>query len=267
MAAIEKLYRGVLAAWEMLIDAPPPEMLRNVVAERSKRAVPVPFRLAGFPLLGVVFGLLLALAGSFLIRVFHPAGGALAFAVVALLLLEWKDGGRSLGLSASALTQRWRGVPWDETLERMNPDLNALTSPLSAAILTLLEIVKAAMLFLICFGHANSWLVIVLAGGFAVQGALAGLPELGSGHPLLEIPERCRRRALGWTVGGICVVWMFFFPFGALIAGLAIWGMIVGFSRYFDRNFGGISAEMITLAGSAAEFLLLLIGVLFAIRV
>ena len=266
MAAIEKLYRGMLAAWEMLIDAPPPEVLRGV-AERSKGGVSAAFRLAGFPLLGLMFGVLLGLAGSFLVRVFHPAGGALAFAVVALLLLEWKDGGRSLGLTTSVLTLRRRGLAWDEALERMNPDLNALTSPLSAAVLTLLEIVKAAMLFLVCFGHANAWLVIVLAGGFAVQGALAGLPEEGSGRPFLEISEGSRNRVLGWVVGVICVVWMCFFPFGALMAGLAIWGMIVGFSRYFDRNFGGVSAEMITLAGSAAEFLLLLIGILFAIRI
>ncbi len=263
MAAIEKWICGLFAAWEMVIDFPLPAQLREKVKTANVPPVAV---LTGFPLAGLLLGLALALAGRFCTAAFAPAAGAVLFAVAALLISECKESGRSLGLTVSFLMLRLRGASGEEALRRMNPDLNALTSPVAAAAVSLLLIFKAAMFYLLCIKFASSWMAVLFAGAFAVQGALTRVPELSGGQPMLAVSEVRFRIFIGVCVA-VGLIWMTVFPFATLAAGVAVWLLATRFRFCFEERFGGVSAEMITFAGASAELLLLLTGVLFAVRV
>ena len=58
MSRIEKLYRGTLSAWGMLIDFPLPEYFRRQLGRGADSLSTA----CGFPLVGVAVGILLAIA-------------------------------------------------------------------------------------------------------------------------------------------------------------------------------------------------------------
>ena len=137
-------------------------------------------------------------------------------------------------------------------------------TPLAAVFVSLLEVAKAALLFALAFGGAKLWIAVILTGAFTVQGMLALEPDRDSGVPLL--PVSLENRRLGWWMAGIIgVVLLLFFPFGVIVAGAVVYFASSGFAGFFRRNFGGVSADFITLAGALVELLLLIAGLLFVL--
>lgn len=94
MSRIEKLYRGTLSAWGMLIDFPLPEYFRRQLGRGADSLSTA----CGFPLVGVAVGILLAIAAGFCSVVFNPVGGGIVFALLAAAFLEFKDSGRGAAL-------------------------------------------------------------------------------------------------------------------------------------------------------------------------
>ena len=260
MTKPEKLLRGMVGAWEMLIDFPLPDGFVRKFGGR----VDATSKLEGFPLVGVAIGLLLAFAAAFCALVFKPLAGCVIFAILATAFLDLKDSGRGLALLTCGLLLRQRGVPLRESLPGLTGDWSRIGNPLAAVFVSLLEVGKAALLFALAFSGAKLWIVVILAGAFTVQGMLALDPDRESGIPLLPVPQENRRR--GWWIAGIIgLVLLAFFPFGVIVAGAAVYFASTGFAGFFLRNFNGVSPDLITLAGALTELLLLIVGVLFAL--
>ena len=258
----EKYLRGAFGAWEMLIDFPLPAALRARLGGRTDATS----KLVGFPLAGAAVGILLALAAVFCSVVFKPVAGSSIFAVLCTAVLDLKDSGRGLGLLTSCFLLKQHGVPMVDALPRMTGDWNAIGNPLAAVFVSLLEVAKAALLFMLAFYGAKLWILVILAGAFTVQGMLAADPDRESGVPLLPVPHENRR--VGWWAFGILYLIMLpFFPFGVIAAGAVVYFCATGFAGYFRRNYGGVTSDFITLAGSLTELLLLIVGVLFALDV
>lgn len=256
----ESFLRGAFCAWEMLIDVPLPAALRA----RFGGGTDTTSQLAGFPLVGAALGLSLALVGAICSFLFQHVAGSIAFALLCTLFLDWKDSGRGLGFLTSCFLQKQRGIPMDDALQEMTADWNRIGTPLSAVFVSLLEVGKAALLFTLAFCDAKLWILVILIGAFTVQGMLASEPERESGVPLLSIPQENRR--IGWWVFGILyLILLPFFPFGVIVAGAVVVFCATGFAGYFLRNCGGCGSDLITLAGSLTELLLLVVGVLFAL--
>ena len=248
MTKPEKLLRGMIGAWEMLIDFPLPDSFVRKFGGR----VDATSKLEGFPLVGVAVGILLALAAAFCSLVFKPVAGCVIFAILATAFLDLKDSGRGLALLTSGFLLRYRGVPFREALPGLTGDWNRIGNPLAAVFVSLLEVGKAALLFALAFGGAKLWIVVILAGAFTVQGMLA-----------LE-PQENRRR--GWWMAGIVgVVMLLFFPFGVIAAAVVVYFASTGFAGFFRRNFDGVTPDLITLAGALVELLLLVAGLLFVL--
>lgn len=261
MSKIEKLYRGTLAAWGMLIDFPLPEYFRL----QLKHGADALSTACGFPLVGLAVGVLLVIVAGFCCVVFNPVGGSIVFALLAAAFLEFKDSGRGASLLGSFFLLRLRGVPTVEALPRLNSDIAALNNVAAGLFLGLLEALKICFLFLLCFFHAKLWIVAVLVGAFSVQAFLALQPAAGGAPPLLPVAPESRMRL--WRILAVLyVVMMLAFPVGMIGAGAAVYFCATGFAKYFERCSDGITSDLITLAGAVTELLLLLVGILLALH-
>jgi len=257
MTKLDKYLRGMFHAWDYLVDFPLPEHFRIKFGGRVDSTTV----LAGFPLVGAAVGLLLALAAVFCSAVFKPVAGSIIFAILAVVFLDLKDSGRGIGLLTSAFLVRRNGIHLSDALPRLTGDWNRIGNPLAAVFVSLLELAKVSLLFTLAFYGAKLWILVILVGGFTVQGMLATEPDRESGIPLLSVPLE-NRRIGWWTAGIIAILVLLFFPFGVLAAAFAVYFTATGFAGYFRRNFGGVTPDFISLAGTLTEFLLLVIGVL-----
>jgi len=257
MTKVEKYLRGAFHAWDFLIDFPLPESVRG----RFGGKVDSTTVLAGFPLVGLAVGLLLALAAVFCSAVFKPVVGSIIFAILTVVFLDLKDSARGIGLLTSAFLVRRNGIHLSEALPRLTGDWERIGNPLASVFVSLLELGKTALLFTLAFNGAKLWIVVILVGAFLVQGMLATEPDRESGVPILAVPQE-NRRVCWWTAGIIGLFALLFFPFGVLAAALVVYFCATGFAGYFRRNFGGVTPDFITLAGSLTELFLLVIGVL-----
>ncbi len=258
MTKVEKYLRGAFHAWDFLIDFPLPDSIR----ERFGKRVDTTSILAGFPLVGAVVGILLALVAVTCTAIFKPVAGSIVFAILAVAFLDLKDSGRGLGLLTSAFLVRKSGIPFSEALPQLSGDWSRINHPLASVFVSLLEIFKAGLLFTLAFYGAKLWIFVILVGAFTVQGMLATEADRATNVPLLSVPRE-NRRVGWWTFGILCALTLFFFPFGVLAAVFVVYFTVTGFSGYFRRNFGGVSSNFITLAGTLAELFLLIVGVLW----
>ncbi len=262
MYRIEEWSRGIFYAWNMLIDFPLP----TVLEKRLQGSTPQLLRLISFPLLGVLIGVAIALIAGACGILFNKIATGMIFALLGIIFLDFKDSGRGVSLLLSLIMLKLRKVPFDDAIEVINPDLikSNLAQPL--AMLVAIELVKLLLLFLLSYYGVELWLVVILVGGFAVQGALAMLPDQETGKSLLAISHE-KQRMLGWMVAVIYVILMFRFPVGMIASGAIVYIIATGFRRHFQAEFGGITANWITLVGAITENMLLLVGILLALRV
>ena len=257
MNKFEKYLRGAVNAWDFLIDVPLPEPVRT----RFGKKVDASTILAGFPLVGAVAGVVLALVALFCTAVFRPVAGCTIFAILAVAFLDLKDSGRGVALLTGWFLMRRNGISFPEALPQLKGDWDRLNHPLASVFVSLLELGKAALLFSLAFYGGKFWIYMILVGAFTVQGLLAMEPERGSGVPLLPVPPENRRYAW-WAFGILSFFAFLYFPFGVVAAVCVVYFTATGLAGYFERNFGGVSSDFITLAGALTELLLLLVGVL-----
>ena len=156
-------------------------------------------------------------------------------------------------------------ISWELMVERLNSDLAGLNNVMIGLLLGILEAVKLCFLFLLCFFQAKLWIVVVLSGAFFVQAYLAMQPVAGGAPPLLPVSPENRMRL--WRILAVLyVLLMLAFPVGMIGAAAVVYFCATGLARYFERSCGGVTSDLITLAGSFAELLLLLIGILLALH-
>jgi cobalamin synthase len=262
MNKILAFYTALLNAWPMVIDFRLPQFFIP-----AKKAAPTrKMQLTAFPALGGICGLILVVIGSLALHVFNPIAGSLLFAVLAVLLLEFKDSGRGLGLFLSLLLSQLNGTPWRDALPRLSSDLNRpLTTPLAVVFLSLLEVTKLLFFFTLAFYGTKYWLVVVFCGSFAMQASLMLLPQAGKQIPFLTVsPDE--RHSLWYGVAPFALLSLIYFPFATIAAA----AFFLIFQRFAERtlldDFRGATADTITLAGTITEYALLVIGIFLAIH-
>lgn len=262
MNKVFAFYTALLNAWPMVIDFGLPQIVKS-----GKKVAPTRrMQLSAFPVLGAVCGLLLVLLGAFAIHVFNPVAGSLLFAVLAVLFLEFKDSGRGLGLFLSLVLALFSGMPWRDTLPRLKSDLNRpLNTPLAVVFLSLLEISKLLFFFTLALYSTKYWLAVVFCGSFALQASLMLLPQAGTQIPFLAVsPDN--RHFLWFGVAPFALAALFYFPFAALAAAAFFFVFLRFAERTLKEEFDGVTADMITLAGTLTEYALLLIGIFLALH-
>lgn len=256
---------ALAAAWEMLIDRP---KFSGVAAGRIAAVERENPRLVlwCFPLLGLVLGVVPAVLCGLLHAVMPPVGGAVLFALAVFLMLEMKDSGASLALSASLVEQKVRGQTWRGAFARLSPLWSSLGTPAATLTVLAMAAVKLTALALI-YRCGSYWFpAAVLVLNFTVQGALASERSIIDASPMLAV-RRDRKQEV-WYVAALALAVLFFlkpWAWELLVAGLASYALCRGFRRRCLANFSGVDANLVTLAGGWAETLALLAALLLLV--
>ncbi len=251
------------AAWELLIDLPLPQGL----AEYRKNGYAWPqMTLLAMPVIGLITALLLELFGAACGAVFGHTGASLLFALAVTIFLELKDSGRGTGLTVlmvSALANKVK--PFAVLPQLRAPHLNTLSGALPVLSLVVIELFKLGTLFMLFHNGAMIYLTTVLVLVFTAEGFLMTLPDLDSGKPFLAVPDKELMPV--WFVAIFIVLFVALrFPAAVLLGIGAAFLFALVLRNCCDKLYGGATAEIVTLAGSITELLLLFIGLLLAIR-
>ena len=255
----KKQLLSVLAeAWEMMLDYPLPRFLQSGTSGRpSATAV-----LLAIPFVGLFCGALPVIAAKITGTFLPPFGNAVLFAALMTVLMLTMDSGRGFRLLPELVRTLLSGGKLSASLPILAPrkltEINDLGSTLCAFLTLGSWLTGFAYLG---YAGAMMWAVPVMLMGTMAQAHLLSLRNLRGGLPFLAITERDRNKL--WVVA----VFLMLFPAIAHpLAVLVTFGVCGGFAlaarHYAEELYGGITAEMITLAGFAAELAALLCGVL-----
>lgn len=245
------------AAWELLIDLPLPEFLK-------KRGVAQNYGLEvqyAFPVIGLVLGCLIAIAGVLLSGI-KPVAAAIIFAVIMAIFMIIKDSGRSLGALVSFFELKTENVSNVAALYNMRNEVRNVQSMVAVIAIVITMLFYLIAFFLISLYGFYYWMILVLVFSFTVQAVLAALPQYHSKKPIIVVPERKPNHL--WTITGFIALFILFqAPYATLItAALAFLGTKM-FSRFAMKHLGGVSSGIIGLAGFIFEIIALLIGIVF----
>ena len=250
---------GVAAAWEMLVDVPFPEKLRGLCRGRRPYGLEIA---AGFVLIGLLAGIVLAIAGRILnlswINRYAASG---IFALTAVAVCEGKDSLRGLKLLVSALSGVFSGRNLRDSLTCVSTadgSFDKTGGCIAALTILAVELFSFALLF--C-GGASLWSVAVLTGGFTSQMFFAALPG-PDGSPFLTLLPADRRKM--WILPALVTLWMILrFPVSGIASAVIAGGLCAFIRRDFTLTGTPVTPDVITLCGKLAELVLLLCGLLF----
>lgn len=249
---------AVLAeAWEMMLDLTPPRFLRTGTGKPSAVAI-----LLAIPFIGLLCGAVPVIAVKITGSVLPAFGNAILFAAVMTVLMFVKDSGRGFRLLLELCRVLSGGGKLAPSLPLLTPRRVAEISDLGSTLCAFLTI-GFWMTGFTYLGYIGVmlWAVPVMLMGMTVQAHLLSLRNLRGGTPFLAIAEHDRNKL--WVLA----VFLMLFPAIAYpLAVLVTFGVCAAFAlaaRHFaEELYGGITAEMITLAGLVSELAALLCGVL-----
>jgi cobalamin synthase len=258
---LKTLLVAFASAWQMLLEWPLPAKLENLDAAESEEKTVSLMTLSAFPVIGLLMGVVILLAGTIL-SLAAPISGAIVFAMLATILVEIRDFGHASGALASFAALKVEGRPTVEALFNIDYDLKNLTGAVSVAVLVLVILFKFFCFFLMSYFGFCYWAVAVFVLGYVVQGDLALLPAVRTGEPFIEVHEG--RRFIAW---GLAAFFLLFVMFQAPYLTLAFSGIVfvgsVLFRKYCEHSLGGVSSSIISLAGYMVELAALLAGIIF----
>lgn len=250
-------FRSFIEAWNLLLDIPLPESWRKKYA----RTAPDPqLTLFAIPVVGLAAALILLIPGVFFRQIFPQNGAALLFALVATILLDAKDSGRGVSLLLAIVSMIAGKIPILPSLPQLRPPrLSALAGVIPTAGLVLLEMFKLGMCFLIFRNGAESYFVVVLVMSFTVQGVLMTLNDLDTHEQFLKIVPPLHNQV--WFAAIFIALFVSIgFPLPVLVAVGATLLFALVVRNLADKLYGGVTADIITLAGAAIELTLLFAG-------
>jgi adenosylcobinamide-GDP ribazoletransferase len=254
-------------AWRLLVDLPLPKS--RLFAEHDFDEEDGHRVLAAFPVVGAVLGLAAWSLVWILDRFLTPSAVAAVAAPVVVVGLEWAVQGRNFTALATLCAVRLRRADDDE--EAPSASVPALQTPFGMIMFMGLFVLRVLAVGVLIRWGLSFWLVVTLALAAQVQGCLAVLPDLRSSQPLLSAEPAVAAES-SWTMAIVLALLATIllgsftaFP-AALLACLVAWGCARLAARTCERRFGGVTGELAGAAASAAEFALLLTGLLLLVR-
>ena len=236
---LEELLAALNFAWGELFDFPAQLIFKNQPRCDEKNV----FILASFPLLGVLVGVLTALLGTLVASVFNKHAAGVVFAVVAWIILSFKDSGRGDG---------WLGnFFYDKLRDHENAEFirNVLTiCPV---------LIKFAILLFVGLTGKYCFFAVQLGGAFALQAALISSED----SHVQFVPSNPRALTVFRVTLVVLALIAFIFcrvgTIGAIAAGTILY-MICNRKLTGD----GFTAASVSRAGYIAEWVLLGVGLL-----
>lgn len=246
-------------AWDMLIDIPLP---RLAAIEEFSKGEEESFRtLASFPIVGAVIGCASYCIIWLLMRFMSLSSASAISAILIVIGLEFITFGKNLTSLVSFLEAGIQKRSGKEMLIAIEEESYLSKSSIGFMFFVTIFLLRIICVgFLIYYGRA-SWVIITLILAYTVQSKIAVGKDIRTSRPLFETEEKAE--SLSWLIAGIISLvegWSFF-PAVLLALGLA-YLFAVQFRMYCERKLGGVTGKIVGLAGTAAETLLFLAGVI-----
>ncbi len=236
---IDDLITAMIFAWEELIDLPLPKSFKKQSECDEKNM----FLLASFPLLGFIIGALTALLSDAVSAIFNYQSGGVVFALIAWSILCFKDSGRSDSWLAGAILRKLQ--------DHENSDFTRNTLTIFPVLL------KFVILLFLGLWCDRSYFAMLLAGGFALQAALASSENCST--QFIRFDER-GIIAFRITSVAIGIIGFIFCSMGTIGAIAVVCGLFIVCNKKLSED--GFSADSISRAGYLAEWALLFTGLL-----
>lgn len=253
-----KSLAALAAAWNLLIDIPLPESLRVRADDMDEDSSEL--TALAFPVVGLILGFILFVAGWLLSGLFQLSVGAALFGVLAVLLSESSDSGRGFGLAVSYVENLSDGMGLSGSFQSLESDWRRFSGFVSTVAGVVLLGVKFFCFRELFLSGASAWVMGVFVLGFASQGYLSSCRSLYSGESFLAVTGSARHHV--WLVAVFIMLFYIAHPAPVLLSLLiAVLGSIF-FGRWCEDRFHGLDASIITLFGFWVELAVLLLGVL-----
>ena len=238
---VDSLLGAINFAWGELFDFRMQMILKDSAPLRHDNN----FTFAAFPVLGGIVGFAVALVSAIIAGLFNPHAGALVFAVLAWVILCFKDSGRGDCWLANFFLGK---VPMDENRDLLRNILNLFPM-----------LIKFIILLFIGLAGGMFYFPVLLATAFALQAALAGSEDCRTEFiPSGENGRKFFRIAL--IV--LAIIGFIFCRVGCIAAIAVAFALFFVFNRKMVRE--GFTPAGISSAGYIAEWTLLIAGLLFA---
>ena len=243
-----KSLAALAAAWNLLIDIPLPESLRVRADDMDEDSSELTAR--AFPVVGLILGFILFVAGWLLSGLFQLSVGAALFGALAVLLSESSDSGRGFCLAVSYVENLSDGMGLSGSFQSLESDWRNFSDFVSAVAGVVLLEVKFFCFRELFLSGASAW----------VMGYLSSCRSLYSGESFLAVTGSARHHV--WLVAVFIMLFYIAHPAPVLLSLLiAVLGSIF-FGRWCEDRFHGLDASIITLFGFWVELAVLLLGVL-----
>ncbi len=261
---MKQIIRSCANAWEMLLELPLPEKVTSWLAdeenETSDNENGEMITQLCFPVVAMLLSLFCIIIAALLSNL-HRVSAALIFAFVLTLLSELRDKGRGSGTLSSLVILKVNGHTLPQAMFNLTSDLRTIEGAVGAATLTMMIILRFLAFFLCSFYNFSFWLIPVLVLNYTIQADLATFPNINSGEPFLEVDAR--QHFYVWTVAAFfCCFVLFKAPILTLIALGGSFLFAIAVKRFVEQSLGGVTGNVITLAGYITEITVLTLGVI-----
>ena len=236
---VEKILSALNSAWDELIDFPLPEFVRRYNDNGKLNELTA----AAFALLGFIIGGVIVLLASLVDSVIGNLAAALVFALAGWAVLSFRDSGRGDSKFGKFLSSCMKNYDAGEG---------------GSNILMLLPgMIKFVILLLLGLSGKYFYIAVLLTAAFAFQVAIVLSEECPAAF--VERGEKAVRnfRITVIILGVLCFLWCRLGTLAALAVVFAGYNVAV---KRLKRD--GFSASNISFAGTLAELLLLVAGLL-----
>lgn len=253
-----KSLAALAAAWNLLIDIPLPKSLRVRADDMDEDSSEL--TALAFPVVGLILGFILFVAGWLLSGLFQLSVGAALFGGLAVLLSESSDSGRGFCLAVSYVENLSDGMGLSGSFQSLESDWRSFSDFVSTVAGVVLLEVKFFCFRELFLAGAWSWVMGIFVLGAASQGYLSSCRSLYSGESFLAVTGSARHHI--WLVAVFIMLFYISNPAAVLLSLLvAVLGSVL-FGRWCEDRFHGLDAMTITLFGFWVELAVLLLGVL-----
>ncbi len=248
-----------LTAWNLLVEIP----ITSESDSDSEDYADNNRIIASFPIVGFAIGFIFWIFTSFMSIFFGSSVKVIISSLLIAVGMELIGGGKnliSLGNLLEALIYRGKG---------RDPLIAVEETAISGNKIGIFVTLALFILRLFCLGVLinngfSNWIFVVMTGSFAAQSIFCTASSLDSGGKFIDGDEK-----------GVILAWILAVIL-SIISGNSVKAVVISFlivyilfslvKNYLQSKAGGMTAQMIGSAGTAAELLILILGLTILAR-
>jgi len=248
-----------MSAWNLLLEIP---LFRGSAhepdeEEQGSRTV------ASFPIVGFAAGMGAYILIWFVFRFSSQLAGAVISAILAALFIEALTMGKNLSALAVFLEARLGGLKEARAASEIGRS-SAVSNDMGLFILVSLFLLRISCIAILAGSQYGSWIIVTMTVAYASQAALVISRDIRTGGRFFDT-----------DINGPRLAWLIAFVLSAVAGGsiaaaavtvLIVYAVTMFFKNYCENRLGGVNGQIIGMAGSAMELVVLAIGIVFLVK-